>query len=70
MLVKQKPVKLKLVGLDGNAFSLLGAFQKAARKQGWSAEDVKTVMHEAMKGDYSHLLYVLGSHCTDGGFSK
>ncbi len=29
-----KTVKLTLVGLDGNAFSLMGAFQKAAKRQG------------------------------------
>lgn len=30
---KLKKVKLKLAGLDGNAFSILGAFSGAARKQ-------------------------------------
>lgn len=68
MLVNQKPVKLKLVGLDGNAFMLLGSFQKQARKEGWPAEDVKKVMDSAMAGDYSHLLIVLGGHCKNGGF--
>jgi hypothetical protein len=67
MLVKQKPVKLKLVGLDGNAFSLLGAFRSAARRQKWPAEDVKIVMDEAMSGDYSHLVGVLAEHCTNHG---
>lgn len=68
MLVNQKPVKLRLVGLDGNAFMLLGSFQKQARKEGWPAEDVKKVMDSATSGDYSHLLGVLGEHCKNGGF--
>jgi len=29
-----KKVKLTLVGIDGNAYSIMGAFQKAARRQG------------------------------------
>jgi hypothetical protein len=51
-----KKVKLNLVGLDGNAFSVMGAFGKAARKQGWSSTEVDAVLAEAMAGDYNHLL--------------
>jgi len=51
-----KKVKLELVGLDGNAFSIMGAFQKAARQQGWTPEEYKKVLDEAMTGDYNHLL--------------
>ena len=32
MNVPNKKVKLKLVGLDGNAYALMGAFQRQARK--------------------------------------
>ena len=52
-------VKLTLVGLDGNAFSLMGAFKSAARKQGWTADEVAAVTDECMKGDYNHLLCTL-----------
>ena len=31
-----KKVSLQLVGLDENAFSLMGAFQKQARREGWT----------------------------------
>lgn len=58
-----KKVRLRLVGLDGNAFALLGAFQAAARKQGWSPDEIKAVMDDAMSGDYEHLLRVLASRC-------
>jgi hypothetical protein len=55
----KKKVILELVGLDGNAFSLMGAWRGAARRQGWSPEEIKTVMDECMSGDYNHLLATL-----------
>ena len=58
-VIKMKKVKLKLVGLNGNAWALMGAFQNAALKQGWTKEEVNTVCNECMTGDYYHLLRVL-----------
>ena len=58
-----KKVKMTLVGLDGNAFALLGAFQKNARRQGWSEEEIKKVLDKAMNGNYEHLVVTLDSHC-------
>lgn len=58
-----KKIKLKLVGLDGNAFSLMGAFQRQARKEKWSPEEIKEVLDECMSGDYDHLLSTLAKHC-------
>jgi len=55
-------VKLDLVGLDGNAFSLLGAFGRAAKKQGWSPDAIEAVMEEAKSNDYDHLLMTLTDH--------
>jgi hypothetical protein len=52
-------VRLKLVGTDGNAFAILGAFQHAAREQGWSREEIKAVVDEATSGDYCHLLQTI-----------
>jgi hypothetical protein len=52
-------VKLELVGLDGNAYFLMGAFQRAARQQGWTKEEIKVVLDDCMSGDYNHLLSVL-----------
>ena len=51
-----KKVKMKLVGLDGNAFSLMGAFQREAKKQGWFKEEIDEVFEEAKSGDYDNLL--------------
>ena len=58
-------VKLNLAGLDGNAFSLMGAFQHQARKEGWTSEEIKTVIDECKKSDYNHLLITLMDHCED-----
>ena len=62
-----KKVKLTLVGLDGNAFALLGAFQRQARKEGWIKEEIDQVINDATSGDYDHLLRVLMEHCEDAG---
>ena len=58
-----KKVKLRLLGLDGNAFAIMGAFQKQAKKEGWTAMEIKAVMDEAKSGDYSHLLGTIMEHC-------
>lgn len=58
-----KTVNLQLVGLDGNAFSLMGAFQSQARREKWTPEEIKLVIDECMSGDYEHLLATLAEHC-------
>lgn len=65
---KKKKVRMKLVGQDGNAFSLIGAFVRAARKEGWTSDEIREVVDEATSGDYDHLLAVLASRCQSGGF--
>ena len=60
-----KKVTLQLIGLDGNAFSLMGAFQNQARKEGWTSEEIKSVIDECHSGDYNHLLCVLMDHCEE-----
>ena len=58
-------VQLRLVGLDGNAFSLMGAFSSAARKQGWKKADIDKVIADCMSGDYDNLLRVLMANTVD-----
>jgi hypothetical protein len=60
-----KKVRLRLVGLDGNAFNLLGKFEAAARRQGWEPDEIAAVLDEAMSGAYSHLVGTLARHCED-----
>ena len=50
--------ELELVGLDGNAFAVMGAVQKALRKAGNTPEGVSAVLAEMQSGDYNHLLMV------------
>jgi len=54
-----KKVKLRLMGLNGNAYSLMGAFSEAAREQGWSKEEIQKVIDKCMSGDYDNLLCTL-----------
>ena len=58
-----KTVKLNLVGLDGNAFSLMGAFQQKARRQGWEKDEIDIILKECMSGDYDNLLRTLTNYC-------
>lgn len=58
-----KTVDLELVGLDGNAFSILGAFRKQARSEKWDRDEIEVVTKEAMSGDYDHLLQTIIVHC-------
>lgn len=62
----QQKVKLDLTGIDGNAFAIMGAFQKAARRQGWPKDQIKEVLDEATSGDYDHLLATIQSNVNDG----
>ena len=58
-----KTIELDLSSLDRNAFSLLGAFNRQARREGWTKEEIDSVLEEAKKGDYDHLVQTLMSHC-------
>ena len=58
-----KKVKLKLVGLDGNAFNIMGHFQRQARKEGWTTEEIDVVLEDAMSSDYHHLLATIAKRC-------
>lgn len=62
-----KKVYLELGVLDGNAFVLMGAFQKQARREGWTQEEIKKVLDECRKSDYDHLIQTLMAHCVGSG---
>lgn len=61
----EKKVNLSLVGLDGNAFSLMAAFSRQAKKEGWQEHEIDAVLNEATSSDYNHLLTTLNSHCEE-----
>lgn len=58
-----KKVRLRLVGLDGNAFILLGAFRDQAEKENWTEEEIDFVINKAMSGNYNQLLRTLMNYC-------
>ena len=58
-----KKINLDLTGVDANAFSVMGAFSKRAKREGWSQGEIKAVIDDAMSGDYNHLLCVISDHC-------
>lgn len=62
MIMTNKKIDLDLSELDGNAFALIGAFRKQARREGWTPEEVREVSDEARDGDYDHLLQTLIKH--------
>ena len=55
---KYPQVKVKLVGEDGNAFSIMGRVAQAARRAGLSKEEIAAYRVEAMSGNYDNLLHV------------
>ena len=55
---------IQVVGLfdNGNAFAILGKAQRAARKGGWTPEQIDAFLTEAKSGDYDHLLQTTMKH--------
>lgn len=52
-----RPVcQVDLVGIDGNAFTIIGACTKAARSAGWTRADINAFRDEALSGDYDQVL--------------
>jgi hypothetical protein len=49
-------ITVQLVGVDSNAFSILGACRQSARKAGLSNDEISKFIDEATSDDYDHLL--------------
>ena len=45
-----------LVGIDGNAFSVMGYVIKSMKNESKSKDDIDTYKNTAMSGDYNNLL--------------
>lgn len=48
--------KYSLVGVDGNAFMIMGYVAKSMKSEGKSQLEVDEFYKEAKSGDYNHLL--------------
>lgn len=53
---KYPEITVQLVGMDGNAFSILGRVHKALIRGGVSEVETSLFMKEATSGDYDNLL--------------
>lgn len=53
-----KKTKYSLIGVDGNAFSIMGYVIDAMEDTGFSKEDIAEYQDDAMSSDYTHLLAV------------
>lgn len=62
-MIVNKTVKLNLEGLDGNAFVVMGAFRRQAKREGWTEDEINSVLTEAKSSDYTHLLGTILDHC-------
>lgn len=49
---------VKLIGQDGNAFSIMGRVKQALIRAGADKEYIDQYLSEATSGDYDHLLAV------------
>jgi len=60
-----------LLGVDGNAFSVMATVKRALRQGGATPEYVQEYVKQAMSGDYAHLLAVSVAFLdADGGDSE
>lgn len=50
--------KYCLVGVDGNAYAVMGYVRKAMKESGFSEQEIKAYLDDAMSSDYDHLLCV------------
>jgi hypothetical protein len=51
-------IKVKLSGIDGNAFSIMGAVTSAMKKGGCTPQQIEEYRKAAMSDTYDHLIYV------------
>jgi hypothetical protein len=58
--MSEKP-QVQLVGLDGNAFSIMGRVRQALKKAGLE-EQISEFFKEAQSGDYDNLLRVCSKY--------
>tara|TARA_R100000458_G_C8245995_1_gene223942 strand:- start:257 stop:487 length:231 start_codon:yes stop_codon:yes gene_type:complete len=45
-----------LIGVDGNAYSLMAYTKRQLRNAGWSREDITQVLDMAMSSDYNNVI--------------
>jgi hypothetical protein len=59
---RRKP-RVKLIGEDGNAFSIMGRVASALRKAGYSQQEINEYQAKSMGGNYDNVLQVAMEYC-------
>jgi len=54
--IKYPNIKVRLVGMEGNAFAIMGRVSQALRRGGVSEEERNAYIAESKRGDYYQLL--------------
>lgn len=52
-----KKKKYSLIGVDGNAYAIMGYVSHAMRESGFTKEEIEKYNEDAMAADYNHLVY-------------
>lgn len=55
--------RVRLVGLDGNAYAIMSRAKDAMKQAGYSQAVIDAYVAEAMQGDYNHLIRVTVKYC-------
>lgn len=50
--------KYSLIGVNGNAFSIMGYVRQAMKETGFTKDEIEAYTKDATSGDYDHLLVV------------
>lgn len=58
-------VNVSLVGIDGNAFSVMGTVIRGLQDAGNDADVIEAYESDAMSGDYDHLIQVSIAYTTE-----
>lgn len=58
---KRLPVDLSEV--EGNAFFIIGALRRAARRANWTDAEIEDMTHRLKAGDYDNLVRVAMEYC-------
>lgn len=53
-----------LIGVDGNAYSLMAYTATAMKNEGFSKQEIDTMYKDATQGDYNNLICVCDSWIT------
>ena len=50
--------KYSLIGIDGNAYSVMGYVTRAMRREGMTSDKIGEYLNKARSSDYNHLLAI------------